>query len=436
MEIIKRHAALPALAAAIAILIALGTAAYGAKDNGTFEIRDLSGSREAIRNVTIRGELRDGAHLSSFRVADGRIEADTKLLEQPQWADVYRYVPGRSKRFGDMEFSVADTSTLHTITSRRMTNKGYTIPEGMAEVTPPSQRRKPEGQDEGTKLANPPEYGLAVIGGSVYYTVPVSTQFVGSSAIYELTFYPWSFRPMDPEDYVSRAIVDIPLDANERETGENPGIEVLGLEAVGDRLALISAEDGALRVRSYDGKSGELLGEAAVPDFYLPARADDSRPADAVSYYEGYEAYPDHDRLTLTLNFRRGSSTAERTDMTAFSFDFAGGVELAGRSELSFADGEEDTYNGVSHLSYRDGKLYALRSFRSAETEEPRVLYEIARSKSLYLYVYDGAQLIYKGEIVTDLNEDNIRVYNLSPAQGSFGYSQLEYRFFTNIAVE
>ncbi|MFB9275413.1 hypothetical protein [Cohnella cellulosilytica] len=435
MEKIKRHAALPALAAAIAIIVALTAAAYRSKDNGTFEIRDLAGSREAIRDIAISGELGDGVHRTRFRIEEGRMRADTELFEQPKQADFYRYAPGSPARLGELEYSVQNTSSLHTIMSRKMTDRGYAIPVGSAEVVPPPMRRDSEDPNDGVRLANPPEYGLAGIGDNVYYTVPVSSQFVGTSAIYELEFYPWGFRSgMNPQDYASRRLVDFSLEANR--SGEGTGIEILGLEAVGDRLVLISAENETLHIRSYDGRTGEALGEAAVPEFRLPAREYVSGPATTASYYEGYEAYPDHERLTLTLNFRRGSSTQNRTDMTALSFEFADGVELANRTELAFSDGEEDTYNGISRLGYRNGKLYAIRSFREPETERSRAMYDIVRPKHLYMYVYENSKPIYKGEIVTDLNDDNIRAYNQSPMQGGFGYSQMEYRYFTNIVFE
>ncbi len=435
MKNFKRHAALPALAAALVMIGAMTSAAYRSKDNGTFEIRDLAGSREAIRDVTIRGELRDGVHRTRFLIEEGRIRTDTELFEQPKWSDFYRYVPGSPARLDGMEYSVQNTRSLYTITSRKMTDRGYSVPVGSAEVVPPPMRRESEAREDGIRSANPPEYGLAAIGDNVYYTVPVSSQFVGTSAIYELKFYQWGFRPViDPQDYAPRRLVDVSLAANE--SGEGAGIEILGLESVGDRLALISVENETLRVRSYDGRTGQFKGEAAVPGFRLPARGSDSGAAADASYYESYEAYPDDERLMLTLSFRRGSSTEQRSDRTALSFGFSDGVELAARTELAFSDGDEDTYNGVSDMIYRNGKLYAIRSFRERETEESRILYDIARPKHLYMYVYEGSQLTYKGEIETDLNEDNIRVYNQSPMQGGFGYSQMDYRYFTNIAFE
>jgi len=435
MEKIKKHAALPALAAALAILVIFALGTYRLKDNGRFELVDISGDREAIRDVAITGELMDGIHRTRFRVENGRIRTDTKLFDQPKWVDIYRYVIGSFVRIGQMDYSVDITSSMHRVTSRRMTDKGFTVPEGTTEVTPTVVYRKPEGEGNGIKLANQPEYGLAKVGDRVYYTIPVTTEYTGTSAIYELKFYDWGFRPADEmAKYKPRELVDIPLDANE--SGEGPGIEILGLEAVGDRLALVSVENRSLRIRSYDSGSGQLLGETVVPEVYLPARKRDARPEGGVSYYEGYEAYSDPERMMLTLSFRRGSSEATRTDSTVLGFDFSSGVDLVDRSDVSFADGEEDTYGGVSYLGYRNGKLIAIKSYRGSETEQPRVMYDILRPKHLYLYAFENSKLIYKGEIATDMNEDNIQGYNRPPSYGGFGYSQMDYRTFVNVALE
>jgi hypothetical protein len=103
--------------------------------------------------------------------------------------------------------------------------------------------------------------------------------------------------------------------------------------------------------------------------------------------------------------------------------------------KTSFEDGEED-FSGISHMSYRDGKLYVIKTFREPETAESRYTYDIVRPKHFYIYVYEYSKLIYKGELVTELNEDNIRTINLSPSNSGFGYGQMEYRYFTNVAVE
>ena len=159
-------------------------------------------------------------------------------------------------------------------------------------------------------------------------------------------------------------------------------------------------------------------------------------PVNAVLYSPRYEAFPDGKRQTLTFGLRRVSPAVKGTGMTALSFDFSQRVKLVGQSDFSFDDGEEDTYARISYMGYKDGKLYALRSFREPEKEELRTGYNMTRAQHVMIYVYERSKLVYKGELVSDLNEDNIRAYNQSPPYGDLGDPQADYRHFANIVVE
>lgn len=430
----KKHAALPLLAVALIVIAAMGLNTYGMRNNGTFELKDLSGSRKALGDAAISGELRDGYHRTAFRLQDGQVDTQTEIFAQPAWAEVYRYNPGRTKRLGDMEYSVQNTLTSYEISSRKR-KYSYYVPEGWTTVTPHLTYKGPDREQNGITLANPPEYGLAAGGSGVYFTVPVSAYFTGQSGIYKLNFSEWGFpTPENEAEYAPVRIADISLDANK--SGQGAGIEVLGLEAVGDGVALIFVENNTLRIRSYDGDSGEIRGEAAVPSFYLPAREGNDRPAGAEAYYEGYEAHVDQDLGVLNLSFRSSASTNESTHVLMLSVDFSDGVNIVCELKTAFADGEEDTYSGISHISFRNGKLYVIKTFRERATDESRFMYDIVRPKHFYVYVYEQSELAYKGELVTDLNEDNIKAKNLSALSGGFGYDQTDYRYFANIAVQ
>ncbi|TVY03035.1 hypothetical protein [Cohnella terricola] len=435
MDRIKKHAAIPALVAALVIVIAFGVNAYGLKDKGMIELKDLQGNREAIADIKFGGELRDGVHRMAFDIDRGKVSANTELFRQPNNSYVYRYAFGGSKRTEDgMEYSVENYTSTYKFTSRKL-KYWYTIPVGNAEVTLPVAYHDPEGRADSITLANSPEYGLAKIGDKVYFTAPLSSYFTGSSGIYELKFYDWGFGPgANPKVYDPRKVVDIPLEA--KKPDGSSGMEILGLEAVNGRLALITVENNKLYIRSYDNETGELLGEASVQVFFLSGKPDSQLPAGAAAYSEGYEAYIDRDRPILTLSFRTVSSGEERRNTTVFSFDFTDGVNLADTTYAFLNDGEEDTYSGIKDMIYRNGKLYVIKSWREPENEHSRTRYEVARPKHMYVYVYEHSKLIYKGELMTEMNDDNIRTYNLYSGMGGFGYDQMDYRYFANIAIE
>lgn len=422
MNFIRKHAALPALVIAIAMVIGIGVHTYGMKEDATFYLKDLTGTRDAIGDVRIGGELADGYHRTQFSLNAGKLKTATTTFAQPHPKDAYTYNPGMAKRIGDMQFNVSGIGTYSITSYKRAPSGAYYIPFGTAEVTPAISN----GKTNSATYANQPDYGVARIGEKVYFTVPVSTEFTGKSGIFELRFFAWGFGPgVDRSQYVPRTIAEIDLDANR---SEQPHIEVLGLEAVGDKLLLLSVVDNRLKVSSYDSESGDLLGETSVSDFHLPARPE-KNPEPAATYYENYAAFADDDQQMLTVAFR--SSEGPRLLLI---FDVSRGVRLVESFQADFGKAAQE--NGdISVMSYRNGKLYVLRSFREARTAEAIPVYDLALTQHLYLYVYSKSELVYQGELVTDQNEDNLEMVYGTPVTGGFSYDPMDYRSFANLTV-
>jgi hypothetical protein len=426
----KKHAAFPALAAAIILLLAIALNMYAKRDDGLFVMKDLIGSRDAIGDVAISGELRDGYHRTLFRLQEGQLNTSTEVFEQQRLAESYRYIPGGVKRMDDREYSVYGISTFDITSRKQSKDGGYYIPDGTALVAPPISYGR--NADNSITYANPLEYGLAKAGGKVFFTVPVFADSTGTSGIYELRFSEWGFplSLVDREAYAARKIADISLEANA--SGKPPGIEVLGLEAVGSKLVLLSTEHNELRIRSYESDSGKLLGEAVVPDFYLPARPGTAPSEHAGTYYENYEAYSDSEHDMLNLSFR-GSSAQQRLML---SIDFSDGVKVVNTVKTAFTDGEEDSIRSLSYMSYRNGKLYVVKMLREPRADANDPAYDLALPLHFYIYVYEKSKLVYKGELATDMNEDNIQSISQAATRGGYNYDQKDFRYFTNVAVE
>ncbi len=429
MTQLRKHAAIPVLIAALALIVAMAFHFYRMKEDGTFALKDLSGDRNVLEGVVIRGQLGDGYHRTSWRLDEGRLETTTDLFDQPIWPDTYRYIPGGNKRIGDMEFRVGGNREFDIMSYRRPPGEPFFyMPVGTAYVTPPIQYGQ-SGNGNAVTYANPLEYGIASIGDKVYFTVPVTYDSIGTSGIYELNFFDWfNILTVHKDDYPARKLVDIPLEANASE--QSPGIDVLGLEAAGDKLILISVENHQLKLRSYDRASGKLLGEATVPDFNLPNRP--GTPSGAEAYVESYEAFVDEKQQALNLSFR-GSSVKQRY---LLSFDLSKGVELTGTLKASFSDGEEDAYQGIYAASYRNGKFYIIRTFRDSRKVADDPSYDVFLPRRCYLYVFERSELVYKGEIATDMNDDSVEALNQLPQANGTTYDQMDYRQFSNITIE
>ncbi|BBI35503.1 hypothetical protein [Cohnella abietis] len=427
----KKHAAIPVLAATIALIICIALSTYSKSNNGTFEIKDLIGSREAIGDVAISGELRDGYHQAHFLLQKGLLNTSTEVFEQPRLTDWYHYNPGSPKQLDDTQYYITGTRSFEITSQKRNKTNGYFIPYGTALVSPPISYNLNENNSVTYTYANPLLYGLAAVKDKVFFTVPVSAQASGESGIYELHFYEWGLSSViDREAYAAQKIADISLEANA--SGKSPGIEVLGLEAIGNKLALLSVENNSLRIRSYASDSGKLLGEAFVRDFYLPGRTGEAQSEHTISYNEGYEAYSDSVQDILNLSFRESATPQQ----LLLSLDFSNGVKVVHSVKTNFTDGEIDPIRSLSYMNYRNNKLYVFKTFRDQRTIENDPSFDLALSLHFYIYVYEQSKLVYKGEIMTDMNDDSFKSLNQVAMRGSFNYDQQNFRYFTNVAVK
>ncbi|CAM3883921.1 hypothetical protein COLU111180_12570 [Cohnella lubricantis] len=419
----RKHAAIPALGLGAALLLAIGASTYAMKDEAAFELNDLSGSREAIADAVISGELRDGYHSVHFHIENGKLRTETEVFRQPEFTYPYHYVPGADKRIDDTMFSVEGLGTFEILSLKPKLYNIYYVPDGKAIVTPTIHYGKDENGN--IDLANPLEYGIAKNGDRVFFTVPVSSRSTGSSGIYELNFFHWADELFvnAQKQYPPRLIAELDLRANE--SAEQPNIEVLGLEAVGDKLVLISAANGELVIRSFDSGSGALLGEAALPNFQLQRPAAEAERSDgAIAYSSSYEAFSDSKLGILNLSFR-----GSRSRQLMLSADLADGVRIVNQVEADRSEEEsQHLIDERSAIRYLNGKLYVIRAYKEARSSDPNDVNEIARPHRFYLYVYDQSKLAYKGELVTDQNDDY--------EDGTIADGDMRSRSYTNLAID
>lgn len=414
----KKHLAIPALAAAIALPAAFAANTYALRDNGTFALKDLAGSRSALDGVAMTGELRDGYHMTRFRLEGGELKTNTELFRQMQdtfWLS-FQNGGGNARRVGDLQVSAFATGSSYDIRTQRWEKNGSMLSADREAIVSPSIH----AVDSTAGYTNYLDYGVAGVGDRLFFTVPVTFGYTGRSGIYELNLFSWGLPEKWRSQYPSRKIAEIDLDAN-KDNGQ-PKVAVLGMEAVGSKLAVILAQGDDLIVRSFDSDSGEQLGEAAVPDF----RLDD--------YDARYAAVSDTESGILNLGFE---SLKTRKELI-LSFDLSGGVRIANAVRADYSeDGTDDKLNDIHYLRYVNGKLYVMKTAHVAKTGDyNRESYDVSLPTRCLIYVYEQSRLAYKGELITDMNQDKIGMIISSEMNGSYRYEPKEYRRFMNFKIE
>ncbi|WP_336787299.1 hypothetical protein [Paenibacillus sp. MMO-177] len=418
-EKISRHAALPVFILALLLIASQFMQVHADRDNGVFYLKDHEGDQAALSDVTISGELGDGFHSTLFNLANGEVTTDTKLFDPPRAVWYNSVQPDKVK--GKWKFD--NIFSPDSIVARDPDDPGsYRQASVHPNITEYDENKQPRNDNMAT-YTNRLEYGLASIGDQYYFVVPSTNSYIGTSGIYRLNFI--SGRDYRGELPASDALATFSLDKNKGDGSSE--IQVLGLEAVGDKLALVLEEDHKLVIRSYDSKSGEQLGEAEVSGFSISGS---DTTIKGRSFYESYEAYSDSDSSRLSLAFM-SSLDQGKVNKTIWSFDLADGVKLLDETAVSYPDDRESDLRNMKSIHYINGKLYVI--YQSTETKDQSdILFDMARPKHLMIRVYKAARLQYEGELVTDRNQDGNRVEHLA---ASYDYDPMYNREFDQISI-
>lgn len=417
---ISRHTALSVLVLALLLMGSQLLQVYEEKDEGTYYLKNHEGDQAALSDVTISGELGDGFHKTLFRLNRGEeVTINTEILDPPRtiWYDSQSPEKVKEKLRFDIIFQP------DSIIARDPGNPGSFWEASVhPRIVEYGENNQPKNDNSAT-YTNRLEYGIANIGDQYYFVVPTTNRYAGTSGIYKLNFVNGrNYNGSLPE---SEAIATFSLNKNRREGYSE--IQVLGLEAVGDKLALILEEDQKLVIRSYDGASGELLGETVAGDFSIQAS---NKAVEGRSYYEHYEAYSDPDSSRLSLAFM-SSPDQDTVRKTIWSFDLANGIKLLDETDVTYPDDREANLRNMKSINYLNGKLYVI--YQTTETKaESDILFDMARPKHLMIRVYESSKLQYEGELVTDRNQDSNRVIH---AANSYDYDPAFNREFEHILI-
>ncbi|MGI2293716.1 hypothetical protein [Paenibacillus sp. GXUN7292] len=418
--LIRKHAAVPLLLMVFAIFLSTGIYIYTAKDDAAFQVNHIEGDPSVLNHIQISGQLIDGYHKTSFQWQGSATAAQTAINEKVETPGLYRYFMGGMKKIDDLDFSVSGTpfNRDYIITLREMKNN-RTIRYEVAEATVPTRV-----YSMNTVYTNPLEYGIALIGDDVYWTLVATKQYGGSNGIYKLAFKSTSsYSEKSPE---SSVIMTFPL--KDEGADDSTGIDVLGLEAVGDKLVLLLVQNNELHIQAYN-TYGKRLGEAVMPDFQLVGQnTEENKPR----YFEGYEAFVHAEENQIILSFNNSPST-DKTFITIDLTQAADIVDITRLTAESKGIREDTNYGyGVRDAFYNEGTLYYLTSVR--EVEDDSVNYIDARlPKRLVIHAYQQKKLVYKGELLTDINDDRIKWKNFN--QSNYSIDEREYRNFDKLLI-
>ncbi|MFC5463535.1 hypothetical protein [Lederbergia graminis] len=412
MKKIKRHLPILTLIASIILLTVLLSKVHAAKSNANFIWKDVKGERSVLNGISISGELADAYHRTKFIVENGKVNYKTDVLDIPQ--TMYQQQSEKEFTFhragqitNNFEVELKDYSkTPSSSYARIITDIEYNLSKSLY----------------GVSFVNTHHYGLTTISDKVFYTAPTSSNAGGVNGIYELKFTEYYINTIQ-EKYNPRTLTTFELN----KVNDQTGIQVLGLEAVGNKLALILIKNHKLTIRVFDSETGTQLGETNLKDdFFI---GDQENPEAKEVHRSNYDSFSYND--LLILSFPSLGSTENDSKKTIISIDFTDEVKIIGINKGRFTNSTSRDSDNIEEMYYKNNKLYIVNTAvdRAKENDVNRA---VLLPKYIKVYVYDENGLIYEGRLETDIHDDYLRFTN---EKGSIGINNDEFRNFMNVSI-
>jgi len=455
MNFLKRNilliVAVPAIAVILACYIFLGLKS----NDATFYLNDIYGDRVALKGITISGYLQDRYHHQFFQIANGEVDNkfryynDTSEIIEPKvnyanglahdgkvyWyqyeykiakdANTVKETKTKDTGAGDVKEVITQIGAdkVNVVATVRVRSEDFNIniPDDYILVNTDiylkseskefifeSTRHESNGvvisqSSNDTMPArelNSMDNTLAVANDSLFFTIPVTGKYSGTSGIYKLEEFGVWFNEERPGKV--KTITELDLD------GYN--IDVLGLESVGENLLLVLAIDNVLTFRMFD-LNGNMIDEASVPDL------------DGSLLYR-YDSFTDDSMIHFSFGIDRESFIM---DGPLVSVSFKGGKLAVEHVVMNL-----DLNNEIARcqiIDSIDGKLYIVASTTDNEVLS-HYTYSYLAPRHLKIFVYErqnsGSKLLYIGELATDINED-FRKYMYSSEPVSNYYNNREF---------
>ncbi len=438
LQKIKTNALVPSLLISILLVGGIwGFASYkGVQTN--MELITLQGSSDVLDAIQLNGQIYDGYHQKNFSLINNKIYSSTKVRTSFQPIS-----PSRTgilfpfKEVGEYAVTVEkhNASFNHYVVFHQL-KKDYYRPVVTVPVYIPARSSPHSPSNLSFTLSE--QNGATNIGDNYYFTLPLTSDFSGENGIYKLNVARQAeeeFLGLDSQTEAAKSPPIVTFTMNTESTEADTGINVLGLEAIDNKLMLILMKDDTLFFRFYT-EDGAFAGEQQLD--YIESRMKSSLEDEHNYYYNNrrfpdYTAFRDDQLQQLTLSFQLGSKFLFVTLNASEQPDIIDITETDLLKKGERLDGF--TNHSIYNARYLDRKLYILASIRELTTEDYSTQYiELRQNNKLRLTVYDNGDLTYEGELKSDINDDRIHWNNFT--ESGYSLHEAKHRRFAQLSIQ
>jgi hypothetical protein len=469
MNFVKRHSALISCTISLAIIIASYSFLIGAGDNGTIRIKTIAGDKRALNGTVVSGVLRDKYHGLEFTIDNGKVSKEFKSYDrfsdnnQNSSVGISNNIIMDGKQYYyNLESEVApdahkDISESHSEPEKGPDANVVAQPENYTEYVTRADKVKlfvnisimgkntennirydtgvtieskykdfvfketyqRGGSNTGAMLTelsstvfpvrSDRSEAFTFINNKMYFTVLTDKVASGDNGIFRVDNWGnWPNWGNKLENGKVKRLATFNLDKY--------NTEVLSLKNVNGRLVLIMLVDGRLTFRAYNPETGDILDELKL---------------DGDSWKDqthSYQVFVDKDMVIITSNEKLHSIVSVKLDE---SFTLEQNVKALDM------DGENSP-NYYKHAAVVNGKLFIFCYL--TKTSDNDMSFENLRPQHYIMYVYDKARpygkLLFKGEIVSDADQDMEFDRQISNIRNGFTYENFKYRQFEDVQVK
>ena len=479
---LNKHLFFIILVSCLAIMVAAGTSFLNASDDGTLYIQDMEGDRSVLDNVVISGLIQDRSHGITFDIRN--LDVDKRFSYYNSNQDIDFKIMGL--KTSDVNYSyqldyvISPDANMETTETKEINESGYTINKiskvdavdfyvrisridySNAQIDWSDIRFNPgagvrsdtlefeftsiddydkdgvlRGQNGGSDLGHGlvvynPQDAFTLLDGHLYFTLLSAPQHSGNNGIYKVERFADQWERMSDlsdeweipdENAWKRAqygnvkpITTFSLDEQ--------NMSVLAIEAVNGKLILIVIENNTLILRSYHPETGKLMDELPVQELNYE------------DYQGTLQAFIDGSILNLNIV----KKIKEEDDQfllsnILLSVDIADKLSLLHHVENLQLESGEIAPQYIDQMVTADQKLFVFAGI-SREEEQQEIAHDVLRPKHNLVFVYGGDEFLYKGEFMTDIDEDYITYRERMRGGGSFGYDPNQFRQIYGYQVE
>ncbi|HHY83425.1 MAG TPA: hypothetical protein GX505_12240 [Clostridiales bacterium] len=449
-----------------------------ASDNGTLYIKDIIGNRAILEDVVISGIIQDRYHGIEFDIENDDVSQkfvyydSFQDIREPGYKLVNTLQDGEAKYIYQLEYEISDDANVEIVETKETLESGYSITKtkkadkidfyvyisvlknnksnlswdriryrtgaSLISGTKDFQFGSTSYYDENGNLlaysetsqkigegpytaGSDTSNAFTLLDGCLYFTFFSSPYHTGSNGIFKVEDFSDSWpgdSPYEKKEYGNvKPVAVFSLDDN--------SLSVLGLKAVNGRLILIVIENDMLVLRAYHPETGELIDRLPVMEF-----APEEYGGILQSFIED---------STLNLNIAKKAANNQEQDSTTnilISIHAGETLSLLHCSEGLLLGDMETASAYVDQMVEADQKLFVFTNI-TRENEKQGIPYEILWPRHYMMFVYQKDELIYKGELITDIDEDYIPDREkIASYNSGYGHNQYQFRQIYDIQVK